>query len=494
VPRTEKDSAPTAKRRRRCNTSIQNKPGPSNNPDVETTDATAETRVEQVIPIGVNPIAQAIANQSWWDTGDAIRYFGAVDGEGSPKEAVETRIEKLQKGYASSTGWTLVLDDFDQQDLCSKHDIFNFQMKCRYLSRALRYALEKMPALTWLQCCKEAVDSVNQTDGVSHIKNKETVSRWHLAFRRNNEAFPNPHVHSKDGSKTSLPPLLDRNPELAKCIITYAKQHLNELSAELLYSYVHEIALPALLDERRAELANESYTMEQLLHENQLTKVSITTIFRWMRRLGFKYEPRRKCYYVDGHEKPETKKYRKTMVSEYLKNELRMYRWIQLPLTELKELEEMLEIQIGSGHNYTNQQTNVEMVELHVDSHPSFHEKMNETTLFGGNLSVRMPPNTKPLICFGQDECIFKQFLFTGKAWTAPDGQKPVIPKDEGLGVMISAFVSREFGFGMNLPLSTARSKDTDKTHSEQVSLNRRGTTAKQPPGSPLWSNIWVNA
>jgi hypothetical protein len=57
---------------------------------------------------------------------DAIRYFGAVDGEGSPKVAVENRIEKLQKGYASSTGWTLVLDDFfDQQDLC-KHDIFNF--------------------------------------------------------------------------------------------------------------------------------------------------------------------------------------------------------------------------------------------------------------------------------------------------------------------------------------------------------------------------------
>jgi hypothetical protein len=71
-------------------------------------------------------------------------------------------------------------------------------------------------------------------------------------FRQNNEALPNPHVHSKDGNKTSLPPLLDRNPELARSIIQYAKQNLNKLPAELIYSYVHEIALPVLLDERQA--------------------------------------------------------------------------------------------------------------------------------------------------------------------------------------------------------------------------------------------------
>ena len=30
-----------------------------------------------------------------------------------------------------------------------------------------------------------------------------------------------------------------------------------------------------------------------------------------------------------------------------------------------------------------------------------------------------------------------------------PDGQKPIIPKDEGLGVMVSGIVSREFVFGL---------------------------------------------
>jgi hypothetical protein len=76
------------------------------------------------------------------------------------------------------------------------------------------------------------------------------------------------------------------------------------------------------------------------------------------------------------------KKYRKTMVSQYLKNELHMYRWIQLPLMQLMDLEEELEIKTGSGHHYTDLQTNIEMVEPQVDTHPLFHAKMNAMTQF----------------------------------------------------------------------------------------------------------------
>jgi hypothetical protein len=39
----------------------------------------------------------------------------------------------------------------------------------------------------------------------------------------------------------------------------------------------------------------------------------------------------------------------------------------------------------------------------------------------------------------------------TPKAWTAPDRQKVMILKDEGPGVMISAFVLRELGFGYDI-------------------------------------------
>jgi hypothetical protein len=143
-----------------------------------------------------------------------------------------------------------------------------------------------------------------------------------LAFRCNNEAFTNLHII---GTKTSLPPLLDQNPELRQCIIEYAKQNRNDLSAEIIYSYLHEVALPALSKERRAELASVRFMMAQLLEENQLTKLSMTAIFRWMGCLGFKYKTHQKTYYADRHQKPKTKQYRKTMVREYLKGELCMH-------------------------------------------------------------------------------------------------------------------------------------------------------------------------
>jgi hypothetical protein len=153
-----------------------------------------------------NATAEAILTQSWWDTGDAIRYFGARDGEVSQKAAVVERIARLQRGYTTATGWKLIIDDFDQQELCSRHEAFTFQLKCRYVSLALRYAVKDMPSKTWLSCSSEAIDSICQMNGVAHVKNKETVSCWHLASLRNNEAFPNPHII---GTKTSLPPLLD---------------------------------------------------------------------------------------------------------------------------------------------------------------------------------------------------------------------------------------------------------------------------------------------
>jgi hypothetical protein len=55
------------------------------------------------------------------------------------------------------------------------------------------------------------------------------------------------------------------------------------------------------------------------------------------------------------------------------------------------------------------------------------------------------------LICFGHDECIIKQFIMTSKLLVGPNGGAVAVPKDDGQGLMISAFQSREFGFGMAL-------------------------------------------
>ena len=44
----------------------------------------------------------------------------------------------------------------------------------------------------------------------------------------------------------------------------------------------------------------------------------------------------------------------------------------------------------------------------------------------------------------GQDEA--KQFLLNSKMRTGPNGERPLLSKDEGSGVILSSFITREHG------------------------------------------------
>jgi hypothetical protein len=86
----------------------------------------------------------------------------------------------------------------------------------------------------------------------------------------------------------------------------------------------------------------------------------------------------------------------------------------------------------------------------------------------------------------GQDECIFKQFNLPSKLWSDPDGTRALLPKDEGQGVMISAFVSREFGFGMTMTpdqldkVNRQRSRGKRRFYSEEnAAISKSGTKIK---------------
>ncbi len=55
------------------------------------------------------------------------------------------------------------------------------------------------------------------------------------------------------------------------------------------------------------------------------------------------------------------------------------------------------------------------------------------------------------IIKIGHNEAIMKQYLLTKKQWRGPNGETALVPKDEGLGIMISAMMSREFGWGIDI-------------------------------------------
>jgi len=101
-------------------------------------------------------------------------------------------------------------------------------------------------------------------------------------------------------------------------------------------------------------------------------------------------------------------------------------------------------------HKNNRQWELTKMFEYHVDSLKMIKPE-SVTTNLGGNLSTRFPELKKPLVIFDHDECIFKQYTMPMKQWYGPNREPYVVPKDDGMGVMISAFQSQEFGFGLVL-------------------------------------------
>ena len=77
-------------------------------------------------------------------------------------------------------------------------------------------------------------------------------------------------------------------------------------------------------------------------------------------------------------------------------------------------------------------------------------DKSVEKGIFGGWLSISMNTEERPVMCLGQYEAIFKNNIFTRKMWNHKV-KCLIVPKDEGYGIIISAFQSREFVFGYPL-------------------------------------------
>jgi hypothetical protein len=63
-------------------------------------------------------------------------------------------------------------------------------------------------------------------------------------------------------------------------------------------------------------------------------------VYGWRKKLGCTYEPKKKCYYVDGHEKEATVNYRWCSIECYLGYGKRMFHWIQITKQDASALED----------------------------------------------------------------------------------------------------------------------------------------------------------
>jgi len=64
---------------------------------------------------------------------------------------------------------------------------------------------------------------------------------------------------------------------------------------------------------------------------------------------------------------------------------------------------------------------------------------------------VRSDPGEKPIINFGQDKAIYNQNSSNTYQWVGPNGERPLLPKNNGMGKMVSGFQSRQSGWGIEM-------------------------------------------
>ena len=64
-----------------------------------------------------------------------------------------------------------------------------------------------------------------------------------------------------------LPPIFDFNPDLKDEFISYAKENLVNLSAELMFEYCNSNLIPKLLDQERKETGDSELTREDVLKQ-----------------------------------------------------------------------------------------------------------------------------------------------------------------------------------------------------------------------------------
>ena len=172
-----------------------------------------------------------------------------------------------------------------------------------------------------MKCCEIAIENVQKFEMIDefdfddscvhnsrmNIKNPKTIMKWYNNFNHiNNQCFINKYSTSK---KDILPPFLDNNPDITEAIISFCKNNLINLSAEVVQEYIIETCVPQLVQSRKKELQNNNINVDFIMKENNLKCICLRTVQLWLNKLGFRYCERKKSYYCDSHEKPEVVAY-----------------------------------------------------------------------------------------------------------------------------------------------------------------------------------------
>jgi hypothetical protein len=229
-------------------------------------------------------------------------------------------------------------------------------------------------------------------------------------------------------------------PKAAADASSFILEHLDHFLVKKLRSEIITKIIPALKKESEDDGIPEDSTEHALLSHHSSTPPSYTAILCCVHYLGFLQDKVKKSYYVDGHEHEDQKKHCSEFTQKYHSPlEPRSHHWVQKSIKKAESIKSSLPANnqlMASGHKYIDPVTGVECIEFHVDDHDCMQNYANEMYgAHGGNISIRIPADCKPLVIFGQDESIFNQFLFGSKQWVGSSGERSILPKSTGMGL-----------------------------------------------------------
>jgi len=169
-------------------------------------------------------------------------------------------------------------------------------------------------------------------------------------------------------------------------------------------------------------------------------------------------------------------------------------------------------VSVELGHRFEDLTTGTACIEYHIDTWDKYSTseavKRQFPTQPEPTMSIRVSssqPQAKPIMIthlgqVGQDESVIAQFLIGTKTWIGPKGQRPLLPKSEGEGYMLSAFVSRELGFGRTLTadelMRINNERRAGKTYTDVQAANEIYKTDQKPllTESPFVKYLYIGA
>ena len=210
---------------------------------------------------------------------------------------LKRHVEKLSTVLRETAGYLNVIDGGDPNEVCSPSNIFDIRERCRYLRLAYEIALDRWEYYgvnSWRSCCDEAVKRVNAVNGTSFVKNGETLMHWNIIFRESGY-FPHPNQALHLGKKPE-PPMIAKFPEIKDKITEFCLEHLAQLNLDMVRDHVITSILPTIYEKWKSDTTTSEMQMPRsyisydgFLRLHGLTKVSPSTIWRWVHYIGFRY-------------------------------------------------------------------------------------------------------------------------------------------------------------------------------------------------------------